>query len=264
MPSGRLSGLSILLVGGTAGIGLSAARACLREGSNLTVVGRPDEYLKHAISELGPKCRILTSDAADPAAAEQAVAEAITAFGQLDGVFLVAGGSGRRFGDGPLDEVTNEGWDYTVNANLTSLFYTNRAVVQHFVKAGRGGSVLNISSVLAFSPSPSHFATHAYAAAKAGVIGLTKACASYYAAQNIRFNVLAPSLVNTPASSRAEFLQKKQPLDGGRIGQPEDLDGAILYFLSSESRFVTGQVLAVDGGWCSSDPAFAGSRGLKN
>jgi len=96
MPSGRLSGLSILIVGGTAGIGLSAARACLREGSNLTVVGRSDEYLKHAISELGPKCRILTSDAADPAAAEQAVAEAITAFGQLDGSFtwLVAAEGG--------------------------------------------------------------------------------------------------------------------------------------------------------------------------
>jgi NAD(P)-dependent dehydrogenase (short-subunit alcohol dehydrogenase family) len=271
MPSGRLSGLSILIVGGTAGIGLSAARACLKEGCNLTVVGRADEYLERAIGELGPQCRILAGDAADPAAAEQAVAEAIAAFGQLDGVFHVAGGSGRRFGDGPLDEVTDEGWDYTVNANLTSLFYTNRAAVRYFVEAGRGGSVLNISSVLAFSPSPGHFATHAYAAAKAGVIGLTKACASYYAAQNIRFNVLAPSLVNTPASSRAsanpqiaEFLQKKQPLDGGRIGQPEDLDGAILYFLSPESRFVTGQVLAVDGGWCSSDPAFAGARGLRN
>src|ERR1035438_2754842 len=104
MPSGRLSGLSILIMGGTAGIGLSAARACLKEGSNLTVVGRSDEYLKQAISELGPKCRILSSDATDPAAAEQAVAEAIAAFGQLDGVFHVAGGSGRRFGDGRSEE----------------------------------------------------------------------------------------------------------------------------------------------------------------
>jgi len=181
---------------------------------------------------------------------------------EWDGVFHVAGGSGRRFGDGPLDRTTDDGWKYTVNANLTSLFYTNRAAVRQFLKAGKGGSVLNMSSVLGFSPALGHFATHAYAAAKAGVIGLTRSCASYYAVHNIRFNVIAPSLMKTPGSRRssedpqiAEFIQGKQPLDGGRIGHPEHSDGAIIYFLSPESRFVTGQVLSVDGGWCVSDPS---------
>jgi NAD(P)-dependent dehydrogenase (short-subunit alcohol dehydrogenase family) len=110
--------------------------------------------------------------------------------------------------------------------------------------------------VLGFSPSPAHFATHGYAATKAAVIGFTKSIASYYAKDGIRANVVAPALVETPMSERAaaneeimSFVRSKQPLDGGRIGTPEDLDAAVVYLLSDESRFVTGQVLAVDGGW---------------
>tara|TARA_Y100001934_G_C12319207_1_gene759213 strand:- start:1437 stop:1805 length:369 start_codon:yes stop_codon:yes gene_type:complete len=113
-----------------------------------------------------------------------------------------------------------------------------------------------MSSVLGFSPSPKHFATHGYAAAKAAVIGFTKSVASYYAKDQVRANVIAPALVETPMSKRAaenegimSFVRNKQPLDGGRIGKPEDLNSSALYLLSKESRFVTGQVLAVDGGW---------------
>ena len=117
-----------------------------------------------------------------------------------------------------------------------------------------------MGSVLGFSPSPRFFSTHAYATTKAAVFGLTKSAASFYASKNIRFNVLAPALVEAPMSERAqqdpaimEYIATKQPLDGGRIGRPEDLDGAAVYFMSDESRFVTGQVLAVDGGWSVSE-----------
>ena len=110
--------------------------------------------------------------------------------------------------------------------------------------------------MLASSPSPQLFATHAYAAAKAGIEGFTRACAAHYAPQNIRFNVLSPGLTVTPMSERAQkderissFIRTKQPLDGGRMGQPGDLDAAAVFLLSDASRFVTGQVLAVDGGW---------------
>src|SRR5439155_11188910 len=114
-----------------------------------------------------------------------------------------------------------------------------------------------MGSVLGFSPSPKFFATHAYAATKSAVIGFTKTSAAYYASQQIRFNVLAPALVETPMAARAagdetilKFIATKQPLDGGRIGRAEDLDAAVVFFLSDQSRFATGQVLAIDGGWC--------------
>ena len=100
-------------------------------------------------------------------------------------------------------------------------------------------------------------------AIKAAIIGFTKSIASAYAAKNIRCNVLAPALIETPMAGRAaqdvniqQFIKTKQPLDGGRIGQPSDLDGAAVYFMSEASRFTTGQVLAVDGGWCVSEGQF--------
>src|SRR5439155_10295498 len=143
---------------------------------------------------------------------------------------------------------------------LTSLFYSNRAAARQLLRQKSGGSNLNMSSVLGFSPSARYFATHAYAAAKAAIVGLTRSAAACYAGRNIRFNALAPALVATPMSRRAQrdkaivnFIKTKQPLEGGRLGQPGDLDAAAVYFMSDDSRFVTGQVLAVDGGWCVSE-----------
>jgi NAD(P)-dependent dehydrogenase (short-subunit alcohol dehydrogenase family) len=192
----------------------------------------------------------------DPTTVERAIALAVERFGGFHGLYHVAGGSGRPAGDGPLHEVTDDGWRTTIDWNLTSLFYSNRAAVRRLRDGRAGGSILNMSSVLGFSPSPRHFATHAYAAAKAAVIGLTRAAAARYAEEGIRINAVAPALVETPMSRRAaadeeilRFIRTKQPLDGGRIGVPDDLDGAVVYFLSDASRFVTGQVLAVDGGW---------------
>jgi NAD(P)-dependent dehydrogenase (short-subunit alcohol dehydrogenase family) len=260
MGIGRLADLSVVIIGGTAGIGLAAAQACLGEGALLTVVGRETDDLDNVARELGTGTGVLTGDAREPGVAERAIEQAVKIFGRLDAVFHVAGGSGRRFGDGPLDQITDNGWTQTIDVNLKSLFNTNRAAARHFLGAGHGGSVLNMSSVLGFSPSPTHFATHAYAAAKAGANGLTTACASYYARHSIRFNAIAPGLVRTPAAQRAasdpviaEYIRRKQPLDGGRIGEPDDLNSAVIYLLSPESRFVTGQVLSVDGGWSVSE-----------
>lgn len=224
------------------------------------VVGRNRDKGAGLIDQFKDRIRIVEGDATEPETAEHAVREAVNAFGGLDGLYHVAGGSGRSRGDGPIDEISDDGWDFTLRLNLDSVFYSNRAALRQFLEQARGGVILNMASVLGFSPSPRYFATHAYAAAKAAIIGLTKSAASFYAPKNIRVNAVAPALVETPMAQRAvrddeimDFVQRKQPLDGGRIGQPEDLDEAVVYLLSDASRFVTGQVLAIDGGWSVSD-----------
>ena len=250
----------IVIVGGTTGLGLSAARACVAAGARVVVVGRDAENADAAGRSLGDAAVAVAADATDPLTAPAAVERAVKAFGGCHGLYHVAGGSGRRAGDGPLHEITDEGWRRTLDLNLTGLFYSNRAAARHFLAAGAGGSVLNMGSVLGFSPSPHFFATHAYAAAKSAVVGFTRSCAAFYAPHGIRFNAIAPALVETPMARRAagdpaiqHFVRTKQPLDGGRIGRPADLDAAVVYFLSDASAFTTGQVLAVDGGWCVSD-----------
>ncbi len=196
--SGPLSDRVIVVIGGTTGLGLSGAQACVEAGAHVVVVGRNSEKVTAAVEQLGNGAEGLTGDATAPATAATAIAKAVGRFGRLDGLYHVAGGSGRRFGDGPLDEISDEGWAATLDLNLTSLFNSNRAAVRQLLAQGTGGSILNMGSVLAHAPAPQYFATHAYAAAKAGIEGLTKAAAAYYAHCRIRFNVLAPALVDTP------------------------------------------------------------------
>jgi NAD(P)-dependent dehydrogenase (short-subunit alcohol dehydrogenase family) len=256
-----MQGKTIVIIGGTGGLGLSAARAFVARGARVVVVGRDPDDAAAAIDELGAKqAAKLVGDAADPATAGRAVEIAVERFGRLDGLYHVAGGSGRSQGDGPLHEVSDAGIDYTIDLNLKSVIYSNRAAARQFLRQKNAGAVLNMTSVLGFSPSPEHFATHVYSATKAAIIGLTKAAAAYYAPRDIRFNAIAPALVETPMSQRAvgdaeilAFIRHKQPLEGGRIGAPGDLDEAAVLFLSDASRYVTGQVLAVDGGWSVSE-----------
>ena len=256
----RLENKVIVIVGGTSGLGLSAATACVGEGACVVIVGRNPQKCKAAVDTLGPSSRAVVGDAGCAETAENAIRNAVEQFGDFHGIYHVAGGSGRSRGDGPLHEISDDGWRYTLNLNLDSLLFSNRAAVNKLLELGHGGSVLNMTSVLAYSPAPRYFATHAYAATKAAAIGLTKAAAAYYAAQDIRFNAIAPALVDTPLAARAladaaimDYVATKQPLDGGRIGRPQDLDDAVVFLLSDASCFVTGQVLGVDGGWSVTD-----------
>jgi len=251
---------SYIIMGGTTGMGLTSALALQNQGARVLVIGRNKESCKKAEEQLNANCLVMSGDATNPTTIEKAITMAHKNFGTITGLFHVAGGSGRRFGDGSLDKMTLEGWNKTFELNLTSMMLSNKAMVNYFLEHNKSGVILNMGSVLGYSPSPKYFVTHAYAATKSAIIGFSKSIASYYAQNNIRVNVIAPSLFATPMAKRAveddkiqAFLKTKQPLDGGRSGQSEDINDAVLMFLSPQSKFTTGQVLAVDGGWSISE-----------
>ncbi|HUS00877.1 MAG TPA: SDR family oxidoreductase [Chitinophagaceae bacterium] len=251
-----LQNKNIVIIGGTTGLGLSAAKAFIANKAKVIVVGRNPESVEQAQNTLGNDAEAICGDATNADTATNAINACIQKFGGFDGLYHVAGGSGRKMGDGPLHELTLEGWNKTLELNLTSMMLSNQAAIKKFLELRVEGTILNMSSVLGYSPSSQYFSTLAYAAAKAAIIGLSRSVAAYYAKDNIRVNVIAPALVETPMAQRAanddeilSFIKTKQPLDGGRIGQPGDLVGLAIYFMSDQSKFTTGQMIAVDGGW---------------
>lgn len=246
----------MVIAGGTTGLGFSAAKRLADQGAKLAIFGRSQDSVDAALAELGDAAIGFALDATEPDSTDIVIEAAVQRFARLDALYHVAGGSGRKHGDGPLHELTDDGWRFTCDLNLSSMIWSNRAAVRQFLKQGAGGTILNMGSVLGWSPEPKHFASHGYAATKAAIVGFSKSIASYYAQDSIRVNVIAPALVETPMSQRAcgndeimNFIATKQPLDGGRVGVPSDLDGAALFLLSRQAHFITGQVLAVDGGW---------------
>jgi NAD(P)-dependent dehydrogenase (short-subunit alcohol dehydrogenase family) len=251
MPNPLLAGKRCLIIGGTGGLGAAAVARFLDEGASVVVTGH--EPAARASLAAVP---FVTCDVTSPEQVEGLVRQSISLLGGLDVLYHVAGGSGRRHGDGPLHACTEEGWSFTLALNLTGVFRTNKAVLQHFLSRPGGGVILNLASVLALSPAPDYFDTAAYSAAKGGIIALSRQAAARYAPQGIRVNVLAPGLIDTPMAARAvadpqirRYLQGKQPLAPGP-GSPEDCAGAAAFLCSESARFITGAVLPVDGGWC--------------
>ena len=253
----RLRKKRCLIVGGTSGLGLAAARRFVEEGAEVVVAGLPPESSAEGtithLPEVGRGC-ILT-DVRQALEVDKLFADALKMLAGLDVLYHVAGTSGRRWGDGPVHECTEEGWRATLDANLTTTFFSNRAAVRHFLERRQTGVILNMASVLGFSPAPRYFDTCAYAAAKAAVIAFSRHAAARYAAEAIRVNVIAPGLIDTPMAQRAvqdqaivQYLKTKQPLRGGP-GLPEDCSDAAVFLCRDEARFITGAVLPVDGGW---------------
>ena len=171
---------------------------------------------------------------------------------RLDVLFNGAGISGRSLGDGPVDECTVEGWNAVLANNLTSVFLCSKHAIPLLRRAG-GGAIVNLSSAMALTAGDDDFATHAYQVSKAGILTLTRAMAFHYGRDGIRVNAIAPGLIATPMSLRAQSdprivarLPELHPLTGD-FGRPEDVAGAALYLATAP--FVTGAVLSVDGGW---------------
>jgi NAD(P)-dependent dehydrogenase (short-subunit alcohol dehydrogenase family) len=254
-----LQNKKIIIMGGTSGIGWAAAKKFVEEGAHVICVGKPQETTID-----GENITTLFADAREGSTMTKAIALCLEKYGNFDGLFHVAGGSGRSFGDGPLDQMSLEGWNETIALNATTVMLSNKAAIEYFVQHKSSGSIVNLSSVLATHPAANFFSTHAYAAAKAAIIGLSTTTAAYYAKNNIRINVISPGLVETPMSTRAaqnetimSYIKTKQPLDGGRIGHVNDVTSLAALLLSDQTSFITGQNIAVDGGWSVSEGQIA-------
>src|SRR3712207_3385663 len=148
-----LQNKNIVIIGGTSGLGLSAAKAFVQQGAKVVAVGRDPETCQKAQQELGSSGLVFTGDATQENTAAQAIALCLQEYGRLDGLYHVAGGSGRRMGDGPLHEITPEGWHKTLELNLTSVMLSNQAAIRVFREAKQGGTILNMGSVLGYSRS---------------------------------------------------------------------------------------------------------------
>ena len=238
--SGALDGKVALVTGSAGGIGSAIARVFAEEGA--VVFGVDLQDADH------------TADLTEAEEAEYAVRACLERHGRLDVVVNALGMSGRRWGDGPVDTCTEEAWNRVLDVNLKAIFLVCKYAVPQLLKAG-GGSIVNVSSVLGMVGGDEDWSTHAYAASKGGVIALTRAMAVTYAKRGVRANVICPAVIRTPQSRRVqedphlrERLKDLQPLTGD-FGEPEDVAQAALYLAGDASKFVTGVVLPVDGGW---------------
>ena len=244
----------VCLITGSTGIAEATALHAAEEGAKVFVTSRTEDHCRALAEKLGAQGAYRAADLTQPEQVAEAVRVCVDQWGQIDGLFNVAGISGRRFGDGPLHECTEEGWDATLDANAKSVFLMCRAVLQQML-AQKRGAILNMASVLAFAPERRFFASHAYAASKGAIVSLSKAMASYYAPHGIRVNAIAPALVETPMSQRAgespeimAFMRDKQPL--GAMMSAADVAGMAVFLLGERARAITGTVVTVDAGWC--------------
>jgi NAD(P)-dependent dehydrogenase (short-subunit alcohol dehydrogenase family) len=246
-----------IVTGASSGIGRAASIRFARQGAKVALLSRGPEAGGAAAEEarqVGGDAIFIATDVSVAEQVETAVDTVLGRWGRLDVMFNAAGISGRSYGDGPVADCTLDGWDTVIATNLTSVFLCSKFAVAAMLRTD-GGSLINLASVLGMVGGDEDFATHAYAASKGGIIALTRAIASYYAPHGIRANVIAPGLIRTNMSRRAQSseairakLTTLQPLTGD-FGTADDVADAALYLASDESRFVTGIVLPVDGGW---------------
>ena len=264
--AGGLEGKVAIVTGGNAGIGEATVRRFVREGARVAIVARREQQglaVQQAMRDAGGDATFIRCDVTERADIEAAVARTIDLYGGLHALVNNAGGGGRAgITPDPFPEPGgDEAFEYTLRLNLTSTYWMTRAAWPH-LKAAGGATIVNVSSlaaVAAYSPAmwdllPGSSPPPAYFAAKAGVEALTRLVASVGAPHKIRANVVRPGAILTPGVERLtpghhvlerwhEFIQM---LPG--IGDPDDIANAIYYLASDESKFVTAQILSVDGG----------------
>lgn len=251
LDSFRLDGQVACITGTTRGIGQTAAVALAEAGCDIVHLDRSDPAETRArVEALGRRSAVVELDLeqADHTACERAIQSAAAAFGRLD--ILV--NSAAVVARGTVLDVSAEEADRVLHVNLHCVYALSRAAGRGFVGQG-SGAIVNVASLLAFQGG---VLVSAYATAKHGVVGLTRAFANEWASHGVRINALAPGYIATDFNARlhqdpVRYEEVLARIPAGRWGSPEDLAGAFVYLCSPASRYVTGSVLTVDGGWMS-------------
>lgn len=247
-PPASLAGAVVVVTGGGSGIGLASAEAAAAAGAAVMVADRRQPALDaatDALARFGRPVAACAVDVADPVQVRGLVDATLGAFGRVDGVVASAGIERPA----PALELTEDAFDEVLRVNLKGVFLCAQGFARAMVEAGTGGSIVTISSSVAFSPVPSEAQ---YAASKGGIVSLTKSMALEWGQHHIRVNSVAPGLIDTPLSAgrpdehRAAYVSRT-PL--GRIGTPEDVAKVVRFLLSDDAGYVTGQTIVVNGGF---------------
>lgn len=254
----RLSDQVAIVTGGNSGIGEGTARLFAREGAKVALLARREKEghaVEQSIRDDGGEALFVRCDVSDRQQVDAAVQRVVDEYGRIDVLFNNAGGGDR--GNFPNEE--DDGWNRVISVNLTGTFYMCRAVWPHMI-AGGGGRIVNMSSVAAvrgFSKKMydlvGRYPSASYYAAKAGVDAFTRYAASMGGQHNIRVNCVRPGQIITPLTdvggghhSLEAMFDAIQILDG--VGYPEDVANLALFLVSEESKFITGEIVNVDGG----------------
>lgn len=248
---GELTGKVAIVTGGATGIGAAAAGALAAEGASVVVAdvdAARGEKVAAGIEGNGGRALFVAADVSDDADVEAMVAAAVAGYGGLDLAFNNAGIEGAP---APIHEMTPETWERTIAVDLRGVWSCLRHEVPAMLERG-GGSIVNCSSVAGLVGFPG---MSAYVAAKHGVVGLTRTAALEYATQGIRVNAVCPGVIDTEMVARVTgdspdleaALLTSEPV--GRMGRPAEIADAVVWLCSPRSSFVTGQAIAVDGGF---------------
>jgi len=247
----KLQGKRVLVTGGGTGIGREVAQVFLGEGARVVICGRRHGPLKETVDELKGlgEIHFVECDVSDPAD----VAELVTKLHELWGGLDILVNNAGIYEGGTLEKVGLKEWDRAMNTNLRGVFIVTKAVLPALREAGRGANVLNISTSMASSIEPH---TLPYAVSKAALETFTRCCAVDYAEQGIRFNAIAPGVVDTPMQdfNKGELgyqewrtaMEHVHPLKA--VGRPTDVATAALFLCGPDAEWITGVTLPVDGG----------------
>jgi 3-oxoacyl-[acyl-carrier protein] reductase len=236
---------TILVTGSSRGIGRAIALRLAKDGFSLVVHGRgPSPALDATLTEvaaLGVSVRALHFDVADRAAAASALSADVAAHGAYYGVVCNAGIAR----DGAFPALSGEDWDEVLDTNLNGFYNVMQPVIMPMIRRRQPGRVVTLSSVSGVAGNRGQVN---YSAAKAGIIGATKALAIELASRHITVNCVAPGLIRTDMTTTAPIEEALKMIPAGRIGEPEEVAGIVAFLMSREAAYITRQVIGVNGG----------------